>query len=89
VTECAPTANVETASDADPLPIVTVPSDVVPSRNCTVPVPEAGDTVAVNVTDWPAVEGFKDDVNVVVLAALFTVCVRTVEVLAVVLASPL
>jgi len=88
VTECAPTANVETASDADPLPIVTVPSAVVPSRNCTVPVPEAGDTVAVNVTDWPAVKGFMDDVSVVVDAALFTVWVRTAEVLPTVFASP-
>ena len=88
MTECAPTANVETASDADPPPIVAVPSAVVPSRNCTIPVPVAGDTVAVKVTDWPTVDGFKDEVNVVVLAALFTVWVRTAELLAVVLVSP-
>jgi hypothetical protein len=49
--ECAPTDNVATASDAVPLPIVAVPRAVVPSRNCTVPVPVVEDTVAVNVTD--------------------------------------
>jgi hypothetical protein len=88
VIECAPTANVETASDADPPPIVAVPSAVVPSRNCTVPAPVAGDTVAVKVTDWPTVDGFTDGVNVVVDTALFTVWVSTAEVLAAVFVSP-
>ena len=87
--ECAPTANVETASDADPLPIVAAPNAVVPSRNCTVPAPVAGDTVAVKLTDWPAVDGFEDAVKVIVDVALFTVWVRTAEVLAAVFASPL
>ena len=89
VMECAPTANVDTASDAEPLATVAMPSAVAPSRNCTVPAPVAGDSVAVKVTDWPAVDGFKDDVNAVVDGALFTVWVRIAEVLAAVLASPL
>ncbi len=31
--------------------------------NCTVPVAAGGDTIAVNVTDWPCVAGFVDDVT--------------------------
>jgi len=38
-------------------------------------------TRAVNVTDCPTAEGFSDDVSVVVLGALFTVCVRVADVL--------
>jgi len=61
---------------------------VVSSKNVTVPVgvPEAVDTVAVKVTLWPNVEGFKDEVTVVVVdagGAAFTTCVIAgVEVLA-------
>ncbi len=49
VTECDPAASVDTASAADPLLIVAVPSTVVPSRNCTVPVAEFGDSNALKV----------------------------------------
>jgi hypothetical protein len=57
---------------------------VAPSENCTVPVAAAGDTVAVNVTDCPDVDGFDDDATavVVVIDEAFTVCVRTEDVLA-------
>jgi hypothetical protein len=47
------------------------------------------DIVAVKLTDWPAVDGFEDAVKVIVDVALFTVWVRTAEVLAAVFASPL
>ena len=62
------------------------PMFVVPSKNVTVPVgvPEAVDTVAVKVTLWPKVEGFKDEVTVVVVVAggaAFTTCVNTGDVL--------
>lgn len=48
----------------------------------TVPVAaEEGDTVAVKVTDVWQVEGFSDDVTVVVVEALLTVCVSVKDVL--------
>ncbi len=44
---------------------------VAPSKNVTVPVgvPDVVAIVAVKVTLWPNVEGFKDDVTVVVVVA--------------------
>ena len=47
---------------------VALPSDVPPSKNCTVPVADDGETVAVNVTFWPYVDGFRLEVTVVVVA---------------------
>jgi hypothetical protein len=63
---------------ADPLLKVPVPNVVVPSLNVTVPVglPAPGATavtLAVKITDWPAVDGFKELTTTVVLTALFTV----------------
>ena len=50
----------------------TVPSVLPPSAKVTVPVggvvPDTGATVAVNVTDWPALDGFCEDVSMVVVA---------------------
>ena len=49
-------------------PLIVVPFEV----NATVPVGvggPAGDTVAVNVTDCPTVDGFIDDTTVVLLTA--------------------
>ena len=43
-----------------------LPSDVLPSKNCTVPVADDGATVAVNVTFWPDVDGLRLEVTVVV-----------------------
>jgi hypothetical protein len=59
---------------------VTADPAALPSTlNCTVPVgvavPLAAVTVAVNVTDWPEVDGFSEDCSVVVVemgAALTT-----------------
>jgi putative methionine-R-sulfoxide reductase with GAF domain len=79
--ECTPDAKVESASAADPLATGAVPRDAAPSRNCTVPVAAAGDTVAVNVTDCPAVDGFTEEVSVTLEAALLTVCATAAEVL--------
>ena len=62
--------------------------------NETVPVvvPAPGDpaaTVAVSVTDCPNVDGFSEEVTVVVVFALLTTCVSTADVLALKLPSPL
>ncbi len=61
--ECAPTANDDVEKTAAPDASGDVPITVPPSRNRTVPVAAEGVTTAVNVTLWPAVEGFALDVN--------------------------
>jgi len=68
-----------------------VPRTVAPSLKVTVPVgvPGAVDvTVAVNVTDWPAVDGFSEDATAVAVVPL-TTCVTTEDVLDAKVASPL
>jgi hypothetical protein len=50
--------------------------------------PELELTVAVNVTDWPTLLGFNDEVTAVVVDALPTTCVRTGEVFALKFESP-
>jgi hypothetical protein len=88
--ECVPTVSVAVVSEALPLLRATVPRELAPSKNSTVPVgPKDGLTVAVNVTVCPVDEGFSDDVNAVVVLALFTVCVIAEDVLTAKLASPL
>jgi len=67
VMEWAPTARLESVSEAEPPAMVAVPREVVPSRNCTVPVAADGDTLAVNVTDCPNVDGLALEVSVVVV----------------------
>ena len=59
-----------------------------PSLKVTVPDAVEGETVAVNVTDAAKVEGFSDDVSVVVMAQ-FTTWVTAEEVLVRSLVSPL
>ena len=67
---------------APPFRKVTVPVGV--------PVPDEGTTFAVNVTFCPRTDGFGADVSVAVVAIrLFIVCVKTEDVLALSLASPL
>ena len=73
-------------SEALPLTNVTVPSELAPSLNVTVPVgtPAAGGTgltVAVNVTACPVVEGFGVEVRLVLVFRRFTAWVTTGEVL--------
>ncbi len=45
-------------------------------------------TVSVKVTGWPKTDGLADDVRVLVVAALFTTCVTTADVLVVKFAFP-
>lgn len=70
---------------AVPLVNVTVPSVVVPLRNCTLPVgtgnPGGAVTVAVRVTVTFIPEGLGEELRVVVVAALVTVWVKSGEVL--------
>ena len=82
--EWLPTDSDAVKNNAVPPLTGTVPRELPPSKNCTVPVAAAGDTVAVNVTACPNVDGFCDDVSAVVVLINegFTVCVRTEDVLA-------
>ncbi len=69
-----------------------MPSVVLPSLNVTVPVgiaPEAVLTVAVKVTVPPTPIDGLEEAKVVVVAAWFTVCAKTVDVLPAKLLSPL
>ncbi len=72
---------------------VPVPRDVVPSSKVTVPVgmPEPGElavTVAVNVTAWPKIEGFCEELSVVAVLSWLTTWLTVFEVLVVKLVSP-
>jgi hypothetical protein len=73
---------------AVPFASVPLPIDVVPSRKVTVPVAAAGETVAVNVTDWPDVTEDAESVRVVVVDTAPTVMVWAVDVLAASFVSP-
>jgi hypothetical protein len=57
---------------ATPLLRVDVPSTVLPEVNVTVPVGPDG-KVAVKVTDWPGLDGLREEVRPTVGVALFTV----------------
>jgi hypothetical protein len=80
--EWLPTASDAVKNNAVPPLRGTVPRELPLSKNCTVPVDAAGDTVAVKVTTCPDVDGFADEVSAVVVLIAFTVCVRTDDVLA-------
>jgi hypothetical protein len=77
--ECEPVLRPDVVKVAEPLPFsVPVPRSIVPSLKVTVPVgaPAPGATtftVAVKVTDWPVIDGFRDEATLVVVLALFTV----------------
>jgi hypothetical protein len=86
VMACDPCASNDVVNVAFPLTSADVPKDVAPSFSVTEPVgvPPPGataTTVTLNVTVWPNVDGFGEDVIVVELAALLTVCVSTLELL--------
>src|SRR5262249_9731961 len=73
-----PTGKEETVKLATPeASRATVPRKVLPHWNLTFPVavPDAATTVAVSVTGSPDVDGFGDDVTVVVVDTRLTVCV--------------
>ena len=81
------------AEVAEPELKLTVPREVEPSKNSTVPVavPAPGETaatVAVKVIDSPKTEGFAEDVNAVVVLALLTTWFTAELVLVMKLASP-
>jgi hypothetical protein len=84
VIECAPWVSADVEIVAFPPVSVAVPTVVAPFFNVTIPVgvPLPGATVTtviVKVTDLPSVDGFCEEVSVVELAALLTVCVSTAE----------
>src|ERR671925_426462 len=76
---CGPTDSEAVLYVAFPELSDTVAKELVPSLKVTEPVgvPAPGDTAvtaAVNVTDCPKVDGFVEDVTLLRLSALFTVC---------------
>ena len=78
VTVWLPRAKLLLENEAWPEPLsATVASTVVPSRNVTVPVgvPKLEATVAVNVADWPKVDGLRELDTEVVVERAFTVWV--------------
>jgi hypothetical protein len=86
VIECAPWVSADVEIVAFPLASEAVPTVAAPFLNVTdpvgVPLPGATvTTVIVKVTDLPSVDGFSEEVRVVELAALLTVCVSAEEVL--------
>jgi hypothetical protein len=94
--ECDPGLSVEVESAADVVPPLVAraaaPTDVVPSRNVTLPVgvPVAVlATVAVSVTETPGITGLTELISVVVVGFKLTTCATTGDVLAAKLASPL
>jgi hypothetical protein len=88
--KCVPTARVDVVSEAVPPLRATDPSEVTPSKNCTVPVgPEDGLRVAVKVTACPKTEGSNDEVNAVAVPTTPTACVTGEDVLPLKLLFPL
>lgn len=92
--EWLPWVSKDVANVAFPLTSAAEPNVAVPSFNVTVPpgVPLPGATAAtvtLNVTVVPNVDGFGEEVSVVKVAALLTVCVRTADVLGLKAVPPL
>ena len=91
---CVATVSVDVAKLAWPDPFkVLVPRDVAPSKNSTkpagVPVPGAvAVTFAVNVIDWPNLDGFTDDDSAVLVSDFCTACVNALDVLVLKFPSP-
>lgn len=68
VIECVPETSAEVESEAWPAFNVPLPIEVAPSKKTTVPVGVPVPlTVAVKVTDCPAVEGFKSEITEVLV----------------------
>jgi hypothetical protein len=82
-----PAGSEDVVAVATPPVSVDVPNAVAPLVNVTVPVTPAG-SVAVNVTDWPGVEGLTEETKVTTGVVLATTWVR-VAVAELLLASPL
>src|SRR5579875_498112 len=88
VTWYDPAAKEDVVSVALPPDKAAVPSARVPFSNVTVPVAVAGDTVALNVTGSPTVEGSCEDWRAVEVGAWSTTCFRMADVLDLSFASP-
>ena len=92
VMECEPASSEDVERVAWPAAFnAGLPSAVVPSLKVTVPVGVPGEvlaTVAVKVTDWPAVDGFNEEARVVVVGAALTVWMSAAEVLVAKVVSP-
>ena len=88
---CVPVVNVEVANVATPAETVPDPITVPPSLNCTVPVVEPPETVAVKVVGVVPMLGLILEVNVVVVGVdpVLTVWEILLDKLAASLASPL
>ena len=88
---CEPALKADVVKFAVPPERLLVANNVVPSMNVTVPVGVvvADATVAVNFTEFPCVDGFFDEVTVVVVLACVTVCANAREVLFAFAESPL
>jgi hypothetical protein len=82
-----PKGSEDVVTVAAPPVSVDVPNVVAPLVNVTVPVTPLG-SVAVNVTDWPGVEGFVEEIRVTAGVVLATTWV-SVPVAELLLASPL
>jgi hypothetical protein len=80
VIECDPRARLDVVKAATPETRGTVANDVVPSRNCTVPVAEAGKTVAVRTTFAPMVAGLLLDESAVAVDPVVTVSEAVAEI---------
>src|SRR5688500_1665846 len=79
-----PELTLSVVSDAVPATREAAPSGIQPSKNCTVPslgtAPATPDTVAVNVTRSPNVDGFRlDIISVLVLNDTVTLNVSVAE----------
>src|ERR1017187_6719782 len=84
-----PAANadvIRTAVYGEPLESVMIPSEVLPSKNCTVPVgpcalgsSDEGVTVAVKVTGWPTFTLVAEVASVTAVVSAVTACVTVFE----------
>ena len=83
--EWVATVSADVTNVATPPATAPVPMEVAPSKKVTVPVAAEGETLAVNITVCPKVDGFKLELNpvvVLVLAGVFTTCETADDVLA-------
>jgi hypothetical protein len=89
--EWVPETSAEVEREAWPVAFsVPLPMEVVPSKKITVPVgvPPVPLTVAVNVIDCPAVDGFSEDSSDVLVGVPVTCCASAADRLLAKLASP-
>ena len=91
--ECAAAASEDVVNDAFPFVRGEVPSEVAPSWKVTVPdgepAPgETGATSAEKVTPCPNTDGFAEEIDFTIVAALFIVCESGDELLALKFVSP-